>query len=75
VPSTVVAWLQRQRRTMTEAEARALSDAPAARQGGCKLTLHPERTRIVDGKDANRRRDRPGIRSDFPGFELRARKS
>jgi group II intron reverse transcriptase/maturase len=59
----------------TEAEARALWQALAARLADCKLTLHPEKTKIVYCKDANRRRDYPQIRFDFLGFEFRARKT
>jgi RNA-directed DNA polymerase len=42
---------------LTEAEARALWQALASRMADCKLTLHPEKTKIVYGKDAKRRRD------------------
>ena len=40
----------------------------------CKLTLHPEKTKIVYCKDVNRRGDHPNIRFDFLGFEFRTRK-
>ncbi len=59
----------------TEAEARALRDALVERLADCKLTLHPEKTKIVYCKDANRRRDYPDIHFDFLGFEFRARKT
>jgi hypothetical protein len=36
--------------------------------------LHPEKTKIVYCKDANRRGDFPDIRFDFLGFQFRARK-
>ena len=49
--------------------------ASAGSSVGCKLTLHPEKTKIVYCKDANRRRDYPQIRFDFLGFEFRARKT
>jgi hypothetical protein len=52
-----------------------LWQALAARLADCKLTLHPEKTKIVYCKDANRRRDYPQIRFDFLGFEFRARKT
>ncbi len=58
----------------TEAEARVLQDALAARLAACKLTLHPEKTRIVYCKDVNRRGDHPNIHFDFLGFQFRARK-
>src|SRR5215468_1936031 len=59
----------------TEAEARALWQALASRMANCKLTLHPEKTKIVYCKDANRRGDFPDIRFDFLGFQFRARKT
>ena len=37
--------------------------------------LHPEKTKIVYCKDANRRRDYPKICFDFLGFQFRARKT
>jgi hypothetical protein len=59
----------------TEAEARALWQALASRLADCKLTLHPEKTKIVYCKDANRKVDYPDIRFDFLGFQFRARKT
>ena len=58
----------------TEAEARAF-DALAARLVACKLVLHPEKTKIVYCKDANRQRKFPDICFDFLGFQFRARKT
>jgi len=58
----------------SEAEARVLQDALTARLAECKLTLHPEKTKIVYCKDVNRKGDFPVIRFDFLGFEFRARK-
>lgn len=40
-------------------EAQALRDALADRLAACKLALHPEKTKIVYRKDANRRRGLP----------------
>ena len=59
----------------TEAEARALRQALASRLAGCKLTLHPEKTKIVYCKDAKRKGAHPDIRFDFLGFQFRARKT
>ena len=59
----------------TEAEARALWQALESRMADCKLMLHPEKTKIVYCKDANRRGDFPDIRFDFLGFQFRARKT
>ena len=41
----------------------------------CKLVLHPEKTKIVYGKDAKRRGDFPVIAFDFLGYQFRARKT
>ena len=56
-------------------EARALWSAIADRFAACKLVLHPEKTKIVYCKDANRRGDFPDIHFDFLGFQFRARKT
>ena len=56
-------------------EAQALWSALAGRFAACKLVLHPEKTRIVYCKDANRREDFPDISFDFLGFAFRARKA
>ena len=55
-------------------EARALWGAIADRFAACKLVLHPQKTKIVYCKDANRRGDSPDIHFDFLGFQFRARK-
>ncbi len=59
----------------TEAEAYALWQTLNARLADYNLTLHPEKTKIVYCKDANRRGDYPNIRFDFLGFQFRARKT
>jgi RNA-directed DNA polymerase len=41
----------------------------------CKLILHPEKTKIVYCKDANRRGDFPNQSFGFLGFTFRARKT
>src|SRR6266571_745903 len=56
-------------------EARALWSALQDRFAACKLVLHPEKTKIVYCKDANRRGDFPIISFDFLGFQFRARKT
>src|SRR4030081_3534588 len=56
-------------------EARALWIALADRFAACKLALHPEKTRIVYCKDANRRGGFPAMSFDFLGFQFRARKT
>ena len=56
-------------------EAQALGGALADRFAVCKLVLHPEKTKIVYCKDANRRGDFPNQSFDFLGFSFRARKT
>jgi hypothetical protein len=56
-------------------EARALWSALQDRFAACKLALHPEKTKIVYCKDANRRGDFPNQSFDFLGFTFRARKA
>lgn len=56
-------------------EARALWSVLADRFTICKLVLHPEKTKIVYCKDANRRGDFPNQSFDFLGFTFRARKT
>ena len=45
------------------------------RFAACKLVLHPEKTKIVYCKDANRGGDFPNQSFDFLGFMFRARKA
>ena len=59
----------------SEEEARALWRALADRFAACKLVLHPDKTKIVYCKDANRHGDFPDIAFDFLGFQFRARKT
>ena len=51
-------------------EALALWSALQARFAACKLELHPEKTKIVYCKDANRRGDYPSTHFDFLGFQF-----
>ena len=51
-------------------EAQALWSALADRFAACKLVLHPEKTKIVYCKDANRRGDFPNQSFDFLGFHV-----
>jgi RNA-directed DNA polymerase len=55
-------------------EAQALRSALRDRFAACKLELHPEKTKIVYCKDANRRDDFPDTQFDFLGFQFRVRK-
>jgi len=56
-------------------EARALWSALQVRFAACKLVLHPEKTKIVYCKDANRGGDFPNQSFDFLRFTFRARKA
>ena len=56
-------------------EAQALWSALADRFAACELVLHPEKTKIVYCKDANRRGGFPNQSFDFLGFSFRARKT
>ena len=56
-------------------EAQVVWSAVRGRFGACKLVLHPEKTKIVYCKDANRRGDFPNTHFDFLGFQFRARKT
>jgi len=56
-------------------EARALWRVLADRFADCKLMLHPEKTKIVYCKDANRRGDNPDQSFDFLGYRFQVRKA
>jgi hypothetical protein len=59
----------------SETQARALHDALEARLAECKLQLHPQKTKIVYCKDANRRGSYPEQGFDFLGFTFRPRRA
>jgi len=59
----------------SEARAHSLRKALEARFAVCKLQLHPEKTRIVYCKDANRRGSYVQQQFDFLGYSFRPRKS
>lgn len=54
-------------------EATKLLEEIKVRLAGCKLTVHPEKTKIVFCKDANRRGDYIEKKFDFLGFTFRPR--
>jgi RNA-directed DNA polymerase len=54
-------------------EARALWNALEARFAACRLVLHPQKTKLVYCKDANRRGDFPIQSFDFLGYAFRPR--
>jgi RNA-directed DNA polymerase len=54
-------------------EARALWSALVDRFAACKLVLHPEKTKIVYCKDANRQGSHPNETFDFLGYTFRPR--
>ena len=57
----------------SEEEARALWGALEARFETWRLALHPQKTKLVYCKDANRRGDYPSQKFDFLGYEFRPR--
>jgi RNA-directed DNA polymerase len=59
----------------TEAQARKVLDAIAARMAEVGLELHPDKTRIVYCKDADRRGSAEHERFDFLGYTFRPRLS
>lgn len=59
----------------TENEAKRLLEAIRKRFLECKLELHPEKTKIVYCKDANRKEDYPNQKFDFLGYTFRPRSS
>ncbi len=56
-------------------EAQALWRALQARFAACNLVMHPQKTKLVYCKDANRRGDFANQSFDFLGFTFRARKT
>jgi hypothetical protein len=59
----------------SEEQARALRASLERRFADCRLTLHPEKTKIVYCKDEDRRGDYPNQRFDFLGYTFRPRLS
>jgi group II intron reverse transcriptase/maturase len=59
----------------SEEQARLLREVLEARFAECKLELHPQKTKIVYCKDANRRGSYPERRFDFLGYTFRPRRS
>jgi len=57
----------------SEAQARALREVLEARFEACELELHPQKTKIVYCKDANRRGMYPNQQFDFLGYTFRPR--
>jgi hypothetical protein len=58
---------------LSEAQARQLRAAIAERLGALGLELHPEKTRVVYCKDANRRGESEHVSFDFLGYTFRGR--
>lgn len=59
----------------TKQEAERLLEDLKARMGECHLELHPDKTKIVYCKDANRRGDCEDITFDFLGYTFRPRRA
>ena len=57
----------------SEAQARALREVLEVRFNACKLELHPQKTKIVYCKDANRRGKFRNQQFDFLGYTFRPR--
>jgi RNA-directed DNA polymerase len=57
----------------TEREAAALRQLLDRRFEDCGLVLHPEKTKLVYGKDTNRKGEHTAIRFDFLGYTFRPR--
>lgn len=57
----------------TEVQASLLWEAIAKRLENCKLTLHPQKTKMVYCRDANRQLDYSNCRFDFLGYTFRTR--
>lgn len=58
----------------SEAQARSLLETLRVRFAACKLELHPQKTKIVYCKDANRRLNYPYQQFDFLGYTFRPRR-
>src|SRR5438045_7059130 len=58
----------------TEREANLVRVKIAARLKQCVLELHPEKTKVLYCKDANRQETHPNEKFDFLGFTFRPRK-
>jgi RNA-directed DNA polymerase len=58
---------------VSERQARFVKDAIAKRLAGCRLELHPAKTRIVYCKDSNREGSAEHERFDFLGYTFRPR--
>lgn len=59
----------------SEKQAGWIKEAISERLAGCKLELHPEKTKIVYCKDEDRRGDYLNEKFDFLGYTFRARRS
>ena len=59
----------------TEQQARQLLVELKLRFQECRLELHPDKTKIVYCKDANRRKEYSNIQFDFLGYGFRGRRS
>jgi len=59
----------------TEREAQEVRAAVAARWKACGLELHPEKTKVVYGKDDDRRRTYANEKFDFLGYTFGPRRS
>ena len=58
---------------ITEHKATELVQSIGKRLEACRLSLHPEKTRIVYCKNSTRRRNYPNVKFDFLGFSFQPR--
>ena len=59
----------------SQAEAERLLTAISERLAQCKLTMHPEKSKVVYCKNSNRRKEYPQIQFTFLGFTFKPRAS
>ena len=57
----------------TEEESQAILEAIKVRMTSCELSLHPEKTKIVHCKTANRKENFKTVKFDFLGFSFQPR--
>src|SRR5260370_35574264 len=60
---------------VTERQAWEVRDAIGRRFAGIGLSLHPDKTKMVYGKDDRRRLDHPVVAFTFCGYAVRPRKA
>lgn len=59
----------------TEAQVREVQEAVTRRLAQCRLTVHPEKTKIVYCRDSNRKGRYPEVHFDFLGYTFKPRRA